>query len=91
MVNPVRSLRLVGPRLELREVCLASWHAAKTHAKNHAVPLTPASAAGFCVVMAGDARTALERLTGSDDWTVQVRNHLRRVAEEERAGGAPPR
>lgn len=92
MTSPARPLRLVvGPRLELRQLCIANWHAAKMCAQNHAVPVNPASAAGFCVLMAGDPRTALERLTGSDDWSVQVRNYLRNMVEEERAGGAAPR
>lgn len=79
-----RHLRLVlGPQLELRQVCLASFHAAKMRVQSHAIPLNPVSAAGLCVQMAGGPKEALARLEGSDDWTVQVRNHLRQMIEEE--------
>ena len=72
------------PALALRRVHLASWHGAKMRATNHTVPLNAASAAGLYLEAFGDADVAAGKVQGSDDWSAQVRNYLRAVAEEER-------
>lgn len=63
---------------------MASWHGAKMRAANHTVPLNAASAAGLYLEAFGDADVAATKVEGSDDWSVQVRNYLKAVAEEER-------
>lgn len=82
---PKALLHLVAPAspIGLGDVCVVSFRAARMQSRGGAIPMTAASAAGLALLIAGgDARLALSRVEGSDDWSVMVRGTLRHVAEE---------
>jgi hypothetical protein len=75
--------------LGIRELCLASWRAARLSADGCTVSLNAASAAGLYLEACGDATVAAARVRCSDDWGAQVRKYLDRIAEED--SSAAPR